>query len=111
MRIDQAKAVQVLEMLLEGVSIRSTVRLTGVAKGTILSLLELIGQRAKRYWALTMRNVPASNVQVDETWGYVYAKQKTCVLKGIGPNCGDAYTFLAIERVSVGAQKQPVIGA
>jgi len=36
----------VLEMLLEGVSIRSTVRMTGVAKGTILRLLELVGTRA-----------------------------------------------------------------
>ena len=37
MRIDQAKAAQVLEMLMEGVSIRSTVRLTGIAKATILT--------------------------------------------------------------------------
>lgn len=98
MRIDHTKALQVLEMLLEGVSIRSTVRLTGVAKGTILRLLELVGNRAQHYWNITMRNMPASNVQVDEVWGYVYAKEKTCVTKGIGPNCGDAYTFFAIER-------------
>ena len=50
MRIDQAKALQVLEMLLEGVSIRSTVRITGVAKGTILGLLETVGRRAMYYW-------------------------------------------------------------
>jgi IS1 family transposase len=85
-------------MLLEGVSIRSTVRLTHVAKGTILSLLEVVGQRAQRFWTLAMRNMPASNVEVDEVWGYVYAKEKTCVEKRIGPCCGDAYTFFAIER-------------
>jgi IS1 family transposase len=98
MRIDPEKARQVLEMLLEGVSIRSTVRLTGVAKGTILRLLELVGYRAQYYWTLTMRNLPASNVQVDETWGFVYAKEKTCMANRIGPYCGDAYTFFAIER-------------
>jgi len=35
-----------------------------------------------------MRNLPADNVQVDETWGYVYAKEKTCVAKGIGLTAG-----------------------
>jgi IS1 family transposase len=98
MRIDQAQAVKVLSMLLEGVSIRSTVRLTGVAKGTILRLLELVGHRAQYYWTVAMRNLPAANVQADETWGFVYAKEKTAVRKHLGPECGDAYTFLAIER-------------
>ena len=98
MRIDPARARQVLQMLLEGVSIRSTVRLTGIAKNSILRLLELVGGRAQYYWTLTMRNLPASNVQVDEVWGFVYAKEKTCVAKGIGGYSGDAYTFFAIER-------------
>lgn len=49
MRIDHEKAVQCLEMLLEGVSIRSTERLTGLAHNTVLRLLELVGCRAQYY--------------------------------------------------------------
>jgi IS1 family transposase len=98
MRIDHDKAVQCLEMLLEGVSLRSTERLTGLAHATVLKLLETIGTRAQYYWITAMRNLPASNVQADECWGFVYAKEKTCVRKHLGPDCGDAYTFLAIER-------------
>jgi transposase-like protein/IS1 family transposase len=98
MRIDHAKAVQALEMLLEGVSLRSTERLTGLAHATVLKLLETVGNRAQYYWVMTMRNLPASDVQADEVWGFVYAKEKTCVRKHLGPECGDAYTFLAIER-------------
>jgi hypothetical protein len=60
--------------------------------------LELVGQRAQYFWTLTMRNLPASNVQVHEVWGFVYANEKTCVAKGIGPCCGDAYNFFGIER-------------
>jgi IS1 family transposase len=100
MRIDPKKALQVIEMLMEGVSIRSAVRLTGIAKGTILRLLELVGDRAQYYWTMAMKNLPAANVQVDETWGFVYAKEKTCLRKHLGTDCGDAYTFLAIERDS-----------
>ena len=98
MRIDFDKAVQVLEMLLEGVSIRSTVRVTGIAKGTILRLLELVGTRAQYYWLMRMRDLPAENVQADEVWGYVYAKEKTCLRKHLGPDCGDAYCFVGLER-------------
>jgi IS1 family transposase len=85
-------------MLLEGVSIRSTVRLTGVSRGAILRLLELVGHRSQYYWTVAMRSLPASNVQADETWGFVFCKEKTAVRKHLGPECGDAYTFLAIER-------------
>ena len=100
MRIDESKAVEVLEMLLEGVSIRSTVRLTGVAKDTILSLLELIGKRALRYWGQYMTNLPVSNLQVDEIWGYVGMKEKTRQRKAGPADFGDAYCYTAIERDS-----------
>jgi IS1 family transposase len=98
MRIDQAKALQVLEMLLEGVSIRSTVRLTKVAKGTILSLLELVGKRALRYWGQYMTNLPVADVQVDEIWGFVGMKEKTCRKVDAPAEFGDSYCFTAIER-------------
>jgi IS1 family transposase len=101
MRIDEAKAIQVLEMLLEGVSIRSTVRMTKVAKGTILRLLELVGERALRYWSEVMTNLPCNNLQVDELWGFVGMKEKTRrKLHEEYSEFGDAYCYTAIERDS-----------
>ena len=100
MRIDEAKALHVLEMLLEGVSIRSTVRMTGIAKGTILSLLETVGRRALHFWGVRMSNLAVSNVQVDEIWGFVGCKEKTRVQKQYNEDYGDAYCFTAIERDS-----------
>jgi transposase-like protein/IS1 family transposase len=100
MRIDEAKAVQVLEMLLEGVSIRSTSRITGIAKGTILSLLEVVGERALRFWGSRMRGIHVNDVQVDEIWGFVGMKEKTCAKQGAPAEFGDAYCFTGIERDS-----------
>jgi hypothetical protein len=58
--ISLAKKVAVISALVEGCSVRSTVRMTGVSKGAILRLLESVGQNA------TVRNVAAKRVQVDE---------------------------------------------
>ena len=98
MRIDPEKALQCLEMLLEGVSLRSAERLTGLAHGTVLRLLELAGIRAQYYWLTAMRNLPASDVQADEVFGFVAMKEKTRLRKHCSKDCGDAYCFLAIER-------------
>lgn len=71
MRLDHGKAVKCLEMLLEGVSIRSTERLANVNRNTILRLLETVGARAQYFWTTAMRGLPAANVQADEVWGFV----------------------------------------
>jgi IS1 family transposase len=42
--------------------------------------------------------LPASHVEADEVWGFVGCKEKTRLKKHLGGDCGDAYTFLAIER-------------
>ena len=100
MRIDKTKAVLCLRMLLEGNSIRSVERLVGVNRNTILGLLETLGKRALRYWETKMQNLPALDVECDETWGFVKCKEKTRLRKKYGDGCGDAYTYLAIERTS-----------
>ena len=87
-------------MLMEGVSVRSTVRLTGISKGAILRLLKTVGERAMRYWSLKMRNLPATDVEVDEIWGYIGCKEKTRLRKHYGEGCGDCYTFVGIERTT-----------
>lgn len=43
-----SKRATILRCLIEGNSVRSTVRITGAAKGTILSLLERMGEACTR---------------------------------------------------------------
>lgn len=95
------KALLVLQMLVEGVSVRSTQRITGVEKKTILSLLLLAGERCERLLDEKLRNVKVNDLQLDEIWAYVGMKEKTKKRKGKDETTlGDAYTFVAFERDS-----------
>ena len=101
-RISTAKQVAVISALVEGCSVRSTVRLTGVSKGAILRLLARVGAACAAYQAATIRNVAASRVQIDEIWSFVACKQKnlTEAIREKNPQAGDAWTFVAIEAQS-----------
>ena len=70
------KKVAVISALIEGCSVRSTSRLTGVAKGTILRLLAEVGTACADFQDRMICNVRAQKVQVDEIWAFVGAKQK-----------------------------------
>lgn len=92
------KAVMCLKMILEGVSIRSAERLTGVHRDTIISLLVDAGRACERFLDERVRNVPVDDVEADEIWGFVGCKEKTRVRKNYDESVGDAWCFVAIER-------------
>lgn len=97
--ISTAKKIAVISALVEGCSVRSTVRLTGVSKGAVLRLLVSIGKACQEYLDVTIRNVPAKRVQVDEIWSFCYAEQKnvTPAVWDRAGYAGDAWTFTAID--------------
>ena len=101
MRLDPAKAIMCLRMILEGTSIRSTERLTGVNRNTIMSLVVTIGFRAKKFLEATVKNVPVDDVQADEIWGFCLMKNKTRERLGlVDEGIGDIWTFTAMERTT-----------
>ena len=61
-RLSTAKKVAVISALVEGCSVRSTSRMTGVAKGTILRLLETVGTACAKFQDETLRNLPYKRV-------------------------------------------------
>jgi len=100
MRLSQEKATLCLSMLTEGSSIRSTERVSGVHRDTIMRLLRFAGSKAEKLLAAVQR-VEVKDVQADEIWGFVRMKEKTKVEKGIAdPEAGDAWTYVAFERSS-----------
>jgi len=105
--ISMAKKVAVITALVEGCSVRSTSRMTGVSKGAILRLLVSVGTACTEFHNAVVRNVKANRVQVDEIWSFVGCKQKNVTEKKIERDglCGDVWTFTAIE-----AQTKLVIG-
>lgn len=98
-RLPIEKKVAVITALCEGCSVRSTSRMTGVAKGTILRLLAEVGTACAEYQNRTLRNIAAKRVQVDEIWSFCYAKAKNVkpeMFEG-GGYAGDVWTFVAVE--------------
>src|ERR1039458_6733097 len=71
MYIPQDKAVLALRLLLEGNSIRSTERITGLDRNTIMSLLVKAGDRCHTLMISKIHSVKVADVEADEIWGYV----------------------------------------
>ncbi len=62
------KQIAVVSHLVEGVSVRSIERLTGVHRDTILRLLVRVGERCSTILDETMRGLTLRRVRVDELW-------------------------------------------
>src|SRR3989337_1980378 len=77
MILNEDKALLCLNLLVEGNSVRSTERITGVHRDTILSLLETVGKKCLWIQETLVRNVKVKFVQADEIWSYVAMKDKT----------------------------------
>src|SRR2546422_5122740 len=101
MILAEEKALSVLQHLVEGCSVRSTSRITGVHPRTILNLLTLAGEKCDRMLTERISGLRVKDVQCDELWGYVGMKEKTKARQGKEEiTIGDAWTFVAIERYS-----------
>jgi IS1 family transposase len=95
-RLSTERRAQVIGCLVEGNSIRATVRMTGVAKNTIAKLLVDLGDACSAYQDRTLRNLHCERIQLDEIWAFVGAKQKN-VRPDHNADYGDAWTFVAID--------------
>ncbi|MDQ1611384.1 MAG: hypothetical protein QOG00_1315 [Pyrinomonadaceae bacterium] len=99
MRLSMDKALLCLKLLVEGNSIRSTERITGVHRDTIIDLLVKAGEKCERLLEDKIKGITVKDVQADEIWAYVGMKEKTKKRNlNTDPTLGDAYTFVAIER-------------
>jgi IS1 family transposase len=97
-RLSTERRGQVISCLVEGMSIRATVRVTGVAKNTIVKLLADLGQACSEYQDATLRNLDTSVIECDEIWSYCYAKQKNVPDEFQDTfGYGDVWTWTAID--------------
>src|SRR4051812_20291895 len=97
-RLSPEKRRQVIACLVEGNSLHSTARMTGVARNTVTKLLVDLGEACAKYQDETLRDLPCANVQVDEIWSFVYAKAKNVPAdKRDEFGYGDVWTWVAID--------------
>jgi IS1 family transposase len=88
------KKITVVSMLCEGTSIRAIERMTGVNQNTIMSLGRRVGEACAKIMDEKMRDLPCKQIQVDEIWGFIGAKQKNAAKAGC---YGDVWTFIALD--------------
>jgi IS1 family transposase len=97
-KLSNAERTQVIKQIVEGSSIRSTVRITGVAKNTIVKLLREIGSACSQYQDKALRNLTCKRIQCDEIWSFCYAKDKNVPEEKRGTfGFGDVWTWTAID--------------
>jgi transposase-like protein/IS1 family transposase len=97
MRTDPDAATRALHCLLEGCSIRSTERLTGLNRNTIMRLLIVAGEHAANLMDAKMRGLRLDYLQCDEIWTFCMKKQRR-VRKGDSPDFGDQWVFVAMDE-------------
>ena len=96
-KLDTAKRVAIISALVEGNSLRSTQRMTGVSINTVTKLLVDAGEACARYQHEKLRNLPCRHIQCDEIWSFCCMKQKNVppAKQGI-LGYGDVWTWTAM---------------
>lgn len=97
-RLNRERQIQVVKALVEGNGINGIVRMTGVAKNTILKLLADLGAACLEYQNDNLRDLKLTYIQCDEIWEFCYAKEKNVPAEHKGEfGYGDIWTFVAID--------------
>jgi IS1 family transposase len=97
-KLDINKQAQIVKVLCEGNSIRSTARITETAVNTVVKLLKEVGTACLDYQNSTMVNLPCKKLQCDEIWSFVYSKAKNVPAEHENEfGYGDVWTFTAID--------------
>lgn len=95
-RLSAEKRAQVIAALVEGNSIRATVRMTGVAKNTVTKFLVDMGTVCSAMQDRSMCDLTCKRIQCDEIWAFVGSKQKN-VPRGKEDEYGDVWTWVGMD--------------
>lgn len=96
-RLDKGKQIQVVSALVEGNSIRSTSRMTGVARNTITALLVDLAEACMAFHNAHVRGLKIRRLQCDEIWNFVGAKAKNASPEKKAEGWGDTWTWTALD--------------
>src|SRR5579864_9579605 len=99
-QLSNQQRATVVRALIEGNSIRSTVRMTGIAKNTVTKLLAELGPACAAFHNMHVRNLRVRRIQCDEIWQVVGAKQKNATPEQKALGWGDTWTWTGIDADS-----------
>jgi IS1 family transposase len=99
-RLNASRQAQTICALVEGISVNATCRMTGIAKHTVLKLLNDLGCAAASYHNAHVRSLRVRRIQADEIWAFVYGKDKNLTMEQIQAGAGSVWTWTAIDADS-----------
>ena len=94
------KRVQIINLLVEGCSLRSTSRIADVSINTVTKLLVDVGRACEKFHNEKVVGIKSQRVQCDEIWSFVYSKEKNTTAEMKEGGAGDAWTWTAIDADS-----------
>lgn len=96
-----SKRAEIINLLVDGNSLRATTRITGCSINTITKLLIEAGKACQTFHNDHVVFLQSKNIQVDEIWSFVYAKEKN-VPGALKENAGvgDVWTWTALDADS-----------
>jgi IS1 family transposase len=95
-RLPLEKRSQIIQLHVEGNSVRACSRIADVSVNTVLKLINDVGSACMKFHSQTVVRIRAKRIQCDELWSFVYAKKKTVTVKEI--ESGDAWTWMAMDQ-------------
>jgi IS1 family transposase len=100
-RLSLEKRTQIIGLLVEGNSLRSTSRLADVSINTVTKLLIDAGTACQTYHDNHVRNLNTKRVQCDEIWSFVYSKDRNIPDEKRGQfGIGSIWTWVGIDADS-----------
>lgn len=94
-----AKRAQILNMLVEGSSLRATARISGCSINTTTKLLLDAGRACENFHNEIVMHVKADKIQCDEVWSYIGCKAKN-LREDMEEGWGDCWTWTCLEADS-----------
>jgi IS1 family transposase len=98
-KLPLSKRVQIINLLVEGNSLRAMSRICDCSINTVTKLLVEVGKACEKFHNEAVQNVNCQRVQADEIWSFVYSKEKN-VPTGMEDEAGDVWTWTAIDADS-----------
>lgn len=98
--LPRSQQLAVIGALVEGCSVRSTERMTGVHRDTIIRLMVRVGEGCANVLDAKMRDLTCARLEMDELWSFVQKKQRRVRATDDASRVGDVWTYIAIDPES-----------
>src|SRR5438128_12306481 len=97
--LSRDQQIRVIGCLIEGVSIRSVERMTGIHRDTIMRLGARVGRGCAELHDRTMGGLRVGRLELDELWAFV-GKRRRHLKRTDSREKGDQYTCVALASTS-----------